>query len=149
MMPSLPLIVGIGSPRGDDRAGWLVVEELKRRLPDADARCARGPGEMLDWLGHHDMLVLCDAVLSNVLPGQVESWSWPTVDLQCERFRGTHDMTLVAALRIAEELQLLPRVVRIWGVTISSEKWTAGVSRAVADAVPQVASRICEELSHA
>ena len=38
------LLVGLGSPHGDDQAGWLVASELQRRLagqPDAIARRSR------------------------------------------------------------------------------------------------------------
>ena len=58
------LVVGIGSPHGDDQAGWLVVERLRDLLPKSSAEfhVAQSPTDLLNWLEDHETLFLVDAI---------------------------------------------------------------------------------------
>lgn len=58
------LIAGLGSPHGDDQAGWLVVEKLASECqddPDIMVRRASIPLDLLDWMEGVDVLHICDA----------------------------------------------------------------------------------------
>jgi hydrogenase maturation protease len=58
------LIAGLGSPHGDDQAGWLVVEKLAIECqddPDIMVRRASIPLDLLDWMEGVDVLHICDA----------------------------------------------------------------------------------------
>ena len=113
------LLVGIGSPFGDDRLGWLVVGEIERRGgSDAHTRCARAPADLLDWLEGVDRLVVCDACHGGGPAGSWRRFDWPTTLLDDVAFCGTHDMSLAATLALAEQLGLLPKETTIWGLTV-------------------------------
>jgi len=113
------LLVGIGSPFGDDRLGWLVVGQIERRgLSSAHTRCARAPADLLDWLEGVDRLVVCDACLDGGPAGSCRRFDWPTTSLDDVAFCGTHDMSLVATLALAEQLGLLPKQTTIWGLSV-------------------------------
>ena len=49
-MPAVDRVLGVGSPHGDDVAGWLVVELLSSN-EDVRAECvAISAGQLLDYL---------------------------------------------------------------------------------------------------
>ena len=145
-MNAARLFVGIGSPHGDDRAGWAIATGVGQRAPGALAvRCARKPVELLDWLDGVDALDICDAVV-NSHAGAIRCWMWPAVEIEQATFCGTHDMALPDVLALAQELGRLPRQVRIWGVGIGNPLAFDALSPEVAAAVPLLVERICGSL---
>lgn len=78
------LFVGVGSPHGDDRAGWLVADALSdlfgtdvstqasgtlnagglpsRKYPSLAIRKTCIPADLLDWLDGAAKLIICDAL---------------------------------------------------------------------------------------
>lgn len=62
--PQRILIAGLGSPHGDDQAGWLIAENLASQCQensDTMIRRASIPLDLLDWLEGVDVLHICDA----------------------------------------------------------------------------------------
>jgi hydrogenase maturation protease len=150
MMDGRALLVGIGSPHGDDRAGWLVAEHVARQQPKGlEVRCAGHPAELLDWLDGLDGLFVCDAVLCDRPPGTWRTWTWPHSMIATARFSGSHDLSLPAALALAAELDRLPAHVEIWAVAIKNAQPLEGISTVVADAAPRIAQQICGAFCHA
>lgn len=144
-MAGSTLYVGIGSPHGDDQVGWLVMEELKKHVAKEQCRQARTPAQLLDWLEDLDELVVCDGLQSTGPAAEVRFWEWPAPDLAGVQFQGSHDLSLCAALELAEQLGRLPAKVRIWGVRIESARPTEGISTRVAESASLVARRILQE----
>ncbi len=117
----LQLLVGVGSPSGDDRLGWLVARQIQRRgVANTLVRCARAPADLLDWLADVDRLVICDACHGGGLPGSWRRFDWPTSLIDEVTFGGTHDMSLAGTLALAEQLGLLPKQTTIWGLTVAA-----------------------------
>ena len=143
------LLVGIGSPHGDDRLGWEIAAQVGRRAAGAFiVRCARTPVELLDWLEGIDSLDVCDAVC-NGNAGSVDCWQWPAPQIARLPFRGSHNVGLPEVLALAEQLGALPPMVRIWGVGIKSPAAFGAVSPELTFAVRAVVDRICGALAHA
>lgn len=60
------LVVGIGSPHGDDQAGWRVIEQLERKnLPYVELRKASVPHDVVDWVDCQQTLHVIDACEAN------------------------------------------------------------------------------------
>jgi len=96
------LVVGIGSPYGDDRVGWLVAERIAEMLGNRFiVRCARSPAELLDWLDGVAELHVCDAFASHTQIGEAWCWQWPLPEIESAHFHGSHDLSLPAALALA------------------------------------------------
>ena len=149
-MSATSLLVGIGSPYGDDSVGWEIANRVADHVGDAiRVRCASTPAELLDWLDGVDVLDVCDAVASGGEIGSVFCWHWPAAEIEHAPFGGSHDLSLPAALALAETLGRLPAHVRIWGVAIAPGRALGPLSPAVAAAVPKVVERICGARSHA
>ncbi len=149
------LIAGIGSPFGDDRAGWIAAAQLEAKLLPASVVALRSPAELLDRLDGIHCLHVIDACRSGQAPGMTFRIEWPAPELDAIAFSGTHDMSLTAALRLAEALQQLPPQVVIWAIELSDEfnpvaalsDNDASLNSAIESAITEVNRRICHELT--
>ena len=149
---SRTLVVGVGSPQGDDQAGWLVADRLTAHHTDAGSppgwtvRRARIPLDLLDWLDGVDRLVICDACEALGEPGQLHCWTWPDPAIAACRSLTSHDFGLPSVLQMAGALGRLPRQVTIWGIEMTGSEMNgreqphepalelhAAVARAVAE----------------
>ena len=134
------LIVGIGSPHGDDQAGWLVADRLSGELVHeaVAVRKATSPADLLDWVDDFERLIICDACRGMTRAGSLNRWMWPAGEIAEARWSGTHDLALPGALRLAAGLGRLPDPTVIWAVEGSSCDALAPLSAAIATAVPKL-----------
>ena len=119
------LIVGIGSPHGDDQIGWRVAEALRSAVsPAIEVREASTPSQLLDWLEGVDRLIVCDACQARRRAPDgsagdtlsVHRWQWPTLQVSTLRSAGSHSFGLPQVLQLAERLGRLPQEVIVFGV---------------------------------
>ncbi len=114
------LVVGIGSPHGDDQAGWLVASELQRRLvsPSETLACrlAKSPSDLLDWLEDVTHLIVCDSYDSPTELGELRLWHWPADRLLRTRSSSSHQLGLLNVLDLATNIGRLPSRVEIWAI---------------------------------
>ncbi len=119
------LIAGIGSPHGDDQAGWMVLDRLSEKENfHYDVRKLSAPVELLDIIAGRDCLICLDATEGNGTPGTVRRHLWPFEQTWIKYNGSTHGMDLVSVLKIAESVALLPEEVILW--TIEGTNWTPG-----------------------
>ncbi|MBX7167993.1 MAG: hydrogenase maturation protease [Pirellulales bacterium] len=148
-MTALPaqLVIGLGSPHGDDRAGWEVARALAElNLPGCDVRLANSGAAVLDLLTGAERLVICDAVRGMGPGGTVARWNWPLPQAAPWQAAGSHDLGLREALTLAERLGTLPGEVVIWGVEAVSIGPAERLSEIVRAALPGLVARIEAEL---
>jgi hydrogenase maturation protease len=121
-------IIGIGSPFGEDQAGWDAVDALAEEAW-VQARLAAGtlvlekldrPGmTLLDHLRGHAHVILIDAVLS----AEHRPGTW--LALQREELAllaspaSSHGIGVAEALAMGEALGLLPETLEIRGVVVT------------------------------
>ncbi len=159
------LFVGIGSPHGDDQAGWFVADRLRLKvnaLSEIFVRRATVPMDLLDWLDGVDHLHLCDACQSGATPGKLLRWHWsgPAYDrssdedaagpfhgLSALRSTGSHDCGLGQTLLLAERLRRLPAEVTVWGIEGSRFEPLQSVSDEIQAALPAIVSTVLAALS--
>lgn len=141
-------IVGVGSPFGDDRAGWLVVDALSALL-DEQARAAAGlllaaldrPGAMLlEALGGVDRAVVVDAVVCGEAAGTVIEMDAAGLG-KGARF-SSHGFGVAEALALGAALGRLPRELRVVGIAVDAVSGSAEVSEAVRSGVERVAAEL-------
>jgi hydrogenase maturation protease len=149
------LLVGIGSPFGDDQAGWLIARTVAAKsFANVTVRCARSPAEMLDWVAPNCRLIVCDACHVAGDVGVWHCWQWPSEELPNMVFSGTHDLGLLYVLQLAQQLGRLSLPVTIWGIEVADVPPLANMeseelSPQVARAVELVATQLAQELHHA
>lgn len=138
-----PLIVGLGSHHGDDRAGWLIVDRLHEAgVPKDNLRQTRHPAEILDVLDSAGHLVICDACQGAGVVGTIHCWAWPSDRILPLRARGTHDMEINDVLELGRGLGMRSSGIEIWG--IEGQSWFPGMAMGseVSQAVDAVAAAI-------
>jgi hydrogenase maturation protease len=118
------LILGIGSPAGDDQAGWLVVDALSELGLDARegvvlAKLDRPGANLVAKFESAEHVVLIDAMQSGESVGSIRRFDqrdWPG-------YRGglsSHGFGVAEALALARELGSLPRRLDLYGIEIGS-----------------------------
>jgi hydrogenase maturation protease len=121
----MSLILGLGSPHGDDQLGWVAIDLLWPRLPSGtSAHKIRGGVELIECLGGHEAAVVIDAASPAGRPGSIRFFTWPCPELGHRILLSSHGLGLVEAIQLAEALGRLPHHVRIY--TIEAEHISPG-----------------------
>ena len=115
-------ILGIGSPSGDDQAGWLVVDALLAAGIEGDggifiAKLDRPGANLIFLLESSDHVILIDAMQGGVRVGEIQrfdqkDWAGYSHGLS------SHGFGVLAALSLARELGSLPPQMELYGIAI-------------------------------
>jgi hydrogenase maturation protease len=117
-------ILGVGSPSGDDQAGWLTVDALL----DLGIRTGDGiviekldrPGSaLIPLLASTGWLILVDAMQSDGEVGRIQRFDqtdWPHYG----HGLSSHGLGVIDALMLAGELGSLPPRLDLYGIEIGS-----------------------------
>ncbi len=116
-------VVGIGSPFGGDRSGWVVVERLRReRLPESvGVEQFDRPGVgLLQAFEGVEAVVLVDAVL---LPaercGQLLLFDQEQLRLRSQSKLSLHATGVAEVIALGEALRMLPSRLWLLGITLA------------------------------
>ncbi len=145
------VVVGLGSPFGDDRAGWRVAEALRDSLvlqahfPDrlAVALCER-PDRLPELLRGAARAIVVDAVRSGAPPGTQHRVTDATMPL-AGRTLSTHGLDVASVLALARALGELPPMLELRGIE-AGDAAGADLSPAVETAVIELAGSLEQEL---
>ena len=144
-MTSRIAVIGVGNPwRRDDGVGWVVADEVGRRLGPAVAVVASDgePSRLLDaWTGV-DLAVVVDAVRSDAAPGTIHVLSDELVPDRVPPRSGSHALGLGDAIALGRALDRLPA--RLVVVAVEAEDTDAGhgLSPSVEDVVDEAADTV-------
>lgn len=143
-------ILGVGSPSGDDQAGWLTVDVLL----DMGIRSGDGiviekldrPGSaLIPLLGRTAWLILVDAMQGGGETGQVRRFDqtdWPHYG----HGLSSHGLGVIDALMLAGELGSLPPRLDLYGIEVGGTTPGSSPSRAIQSAATRLAAIIAEQL---
>jgi hydrogenase maturation protease len=138
-----PLFIGLGSPHGDDRAGWLVIERLHELgIPPETARAAHHPAKIWDWRHSEAAVIIVDACQEHGPPGSFMRWAWPRDVLPTTRCSGTHDLPLAEVLAIGQRLGFFPEEITVWTISGDHYDEAADASPAVVRAARLLADQL-------
>ena len=170
------LVVGVGSPHGDDQAGWRVADDVAAVLGGAIAvRKASVPHDVLDWCDGRGRLHLVDAVESERLRrfdlgvetgrgrprillrptpiggGQpVETGGDGTEPVETRprlRSGSTHQVDLLAVLGLSVLLGTFPDRVTLWAIPGGVFTPGSHPSRSCREAITRCAETLSGELA--
>lgn len=151
-MPDRVHIIGVGSPFGDDRLGWVAAESLQRSPVLNGLEPGRivisildRPGAMLLALWDEaDHVIVMDAVRSGAAPGTRHRFT--AGDVTASRLPATsHGFGVLAALELGHVLGDLPQRLLLCGIEIGVSCSSFSLSDAVAGVIPIFASEIEKE----
>ncbi|MCG7873367.1 MAG: hydrogenase maturation protease [Candidatus Thiodiazotropha lotti] len=116
-------IIGVGSPFGADRVGWLAIDHLQGcQLEDCELIKLDRPGSgLLNYLRDADWVVLIDALKSTGRAGDVAQISRDKL-AQCQALTSCHGFGVAEALALADQLGELPRQVLLLGIHVGDDQ---------------------------
>jgi hydrogenase maturation protease len=144
-------ILGIGSPSGDDQAGWLTVDALLAGGVLAGDEITvdkldRPGANLIPLLDSATWVILVDAMQNDGEPGRIRRFDqkdWPAYSGGLS----SHGFGVVAALSLARELGSLPSRIDLYGIEIGSAKPGEQAGREIRVAAQQLARRIAADLT--
>ncbi len=140
-------ILGVGSAQGDDRLGWLAVEEIKKQQwPGVKARAVTAPSQLLDYLDGCQTLMVVDGCRSGAAPGTLFCFPWPTTQLLPGGSPSSHGFAVAEVLGLAASLGRLPPQVLVFGMEVANCQPGMDMSLQVRQALPHLLSLMREKL---
>jgi hydrogenase maturation protease len=146
------MIAGIGSPHGDDQAGWCVADGLLQGSCPARVLALNEPIQLVDHLAGCQWLLVVDACQSGASPGAISHLVWPDERIEFQHDHSSHGIGVGHALRLAEQLGRLPPRVEVFGIQVADCSAGSGLCDEVREAVQRLTDLLLEELgavSHA
>ena len=121
------LIIGMGSPHGDDQFGWLAARQLRESSvfmqafsePVEVCLCRTPLDGFLDYARDSRAIIVLDAVISGAPVGslvRVEEEDLPGIQLTYS----SHGQSVVHMLELGRALAILPRHVVVIGVELAA-----------------------------
>lgn len=146
------MILGVGSPFGDDRLGWVAIEALQRSAALAAATGASlsfaaldRPGALLLAHWHDaDRVIVVDAVHSGAPPGTPHRFE--SAALAAAEPVSSHGFGLASALELARALDCLPSRLVAYGIEIDRSNSGFSLSEPVRHALSGLIREIEREV---
>lgn len=117
------IMIGLGSPYGDDQVGWQVVERLRNtaKITGTALLIRDRPGARLleDLQGWH-RAILIDAMHSGAAVGTLHCLDLNRLEA-ISTMTSSHGFGLAETLRLGKTLGVLPAEISIYGIEIESE----------------------------
>ena len=143
-------IFGIGSPSGDDQAGWLTVDALLAGGVKAGdelviEKLDRPGAGLIPLLDNASWVILVDAMQSGGQPGWIQRYGvndWPAY---CQGL-SSHGFGVLNALSLARELGSLPPRLDLYGIGIGGAMPGGNPCTEVQAATRKLADIIADEL---
>lgn len=140
-------ILGIGSPYGDDCAGWLLARALRdgaSGLSPArwDIHELDRPGlALLGWFEGAHHVVLLDAMVGGGEPGQLRELGIDRLGTLVKTW-SSHGIGVAEAVQLAAAVGKLPGALRVFGLEINPSPTGDTASAALLAVIPAAARRL-------
>jgi len=143
------LVIGVGNRfRGDDAAGLVVAERLKRFcLPNVDVKLLPSGGlGLIDAWQEADSVIIVDAVRGTGVAGGIVRVSQKELGrLPVLGTVSSHGFGVGEAMRMAQALGVLPDRLMIYGIEAKNFGPGSALSPEVAEAVEHLVQLIAQE----
>jgi hydrogenase maturation protease len=141
------VVIGVGnSYRRDDGVGLVVAADIaERALPGLRVRhgVAESSAFLDAWSGARLAIVVDAAVTPGAVPGRVRRFT--SVDDFAARPVSSHGLDLAQAMELGTVLGRVPAALVLYTVDVDDTGYGAGLTPAVAAAVPWVAGAVVDE----
>jgi hydrogenase maturation protease len=143
------IVVGIGNPyRGDDAAGWAVIDGLMETAGSA-IKLVKERGdiaELIEIFDHHKTVYLVDACQSGAPVGtwqRIDAHNQPIMDENPQT--STHGFSVSQAISLAKNLDQLPNKLILYLINGENYSVSEALSPSVAKSVDGVIKALLNE----
>ncbi|MDX1810356.1 MAG: hydrogenase maturation protease [Gammaproteobacteria bacterium] len=148
------LVVGIGSPYGDDEIAWQVIDELASSNSfSAELAFMKSKANSNEWfhdLQNYQQLIILDAVINQQSPGQVGVFAeQDLVTANNKTTLSSHGLSLAENIELARNLQILPQHLLILGITVGEKPSITDMSLDLQQMLPDIVRYIVDHISEA
>ncbi|KTC80305.1 hydrogenase maturation protease [Legionella cherrii] len=146
-------VLGIGSPFGDDQAGWKVANALKHQLskhphlaPFLLIENHDRPGvRLIELMSGFNTVFIIDAVKSGSAIGSIHRFKNESI-LDSENRFSTHGISILQTLHLARALDELPADLLFYGIEIDAITLDETLSPQIEKAIAEVTRRLINDL---
>jgi hydrogenase maturation protease len=142
------VVVGVGNPfRGDDGAGWAVIDSLEEKVNGLVhlEKLRGGSAELLDIFSKYSKVFVVDASFSDASAGEWERIDAIRQQLPEENSQtSTHGLGLAQSVALAKNLDMLPTKLIVYA--IAGDHFN--ISDKLSPAVEKVVEKVAEALLH-
>lgn len=146
-------VLGIGSPFGEDQAGWKAADLLSQRpalrAVGHDQLCIERhdrPGvRLLELMRGDSVVYLIDAVMSGGLPGSLYRLEDMDID-QADCNLSSHAIGVAQTVQLGRALEQLPPSLIFYGIEITQPLSRSGFSSVVNLAVDKLVQQLETEI---
>jgi hydrogenase maturation protease len=141
-------ILGIGSPSGDDQAGWLTIDALLAAGLDGAVieKLDRPGANLVPLLENASRVILIDAMAGSGRVGEIRRFDQKDWPAYCQGL-SSHGFGVLAALSLAQALGSLPPRLDLYGIEIGSANPGDAPCMDVQAAAQRLAAMIASSLS--
>jgi hydrogenase maturation protease len=147
-------VIGVGqSLRGDDAVGLEAIRQWQETFPETANRpevqieASELPGlALIDLLNDVEAAILVDAVQSSAEPGTIHRLNEEELASFTSSSKSAHGWGIAETLRMRSQLTDAKVNIRLIGIEAAQMELGAGLSKAVAEALPDICKAIEEEI---
>ena len=140
------LIVGLGSPYGNDQLGWLLIDEM-HEMSSPSVTVFKSKSDGSDWfheIKDNNQIIFIDALLSDDSIGRVtELTIEDLLEGSTKLSSSTHSISLSDSIVLAQTLGLLSVPARILAVSVGKE---FSAEHDILKLIPRIARKIMDEI---
>lgn len=143
-------VIGVGSPWGDDQAGWLAAEALRGLFGEDSVEIKTldrpGPALCQHWQ-RNDSVILLDAVHAHGEVGRIHCVEGAAIANLGGASLSSHGFGVAEAVALAGALEAMPQRLCLLGLEVSGSGRGAGLSAATEQCVPQLTAAARDQVT--
>ena len=141
-------IIGIGNPdRGDDGAGWALIDAIQDLLPPCIVcRKSRGDiSELLDLFSSSSTIYIIDAILCDLKAGEILQLDENNLEDFDNKATSTHALSLSRVIEMATLLEAMPKKLILYAISGKNYSLASNISFDVQNAISSLRDMLLKQ----
>ena len=143
------VVVGVGSPHGDDQIGWQVAQGVVQRLglEEGQLHLLSRPVSQLWSLLHVPRLLIIDACQAGLPAASLRRVTIEQLESQTTGLLSSHGLGVAELLRLANHMAMEVEQIHLYGVQLQQTSPLAELSQSLKDALPHLVDQVVAEIA--
>lgn len=143
------VIVGVGSPHGDDQIGWCVAQLLAEQFEagELELQLLTRPVSQLWTLLNSPRLLIIDACLADLPTATLRRITLEQLETQSTGLLSSHSLGVAELLTLAKGMGMQIDHLRIFGIQLLQTEPMAELSPQLKVALPRIVDQLVAEIN--